>query len=657
MLKFEQISSGFKLYYKDFLFIEHSLQKPCFILGRGKARFKMHHGHFKIREKLLFRDPLQNYEISSQTENNLVLNFYSKEQELKITFKFNEDNLKLRFECSNPEINRFWMNIPASKQEAIYGCGEQFSELNLRGKEVPLWVEEQGVGRGDPPISGDWYTTYYPQPTFVSSENYFCHCESSSYAKFDFTNKDLHELHIWSVPEAITFGKFETALEVISNLSGYLGRQPELPNWVFNGVWLGVQGGKEIVEEKIKICLENDINIAAVWCQDWQGIHMQGTQKRLIWNWKYDESLYPDLPNFIRDLNNKGIKFLGYNNSMLAKGEDQYNEALKKELCVLNKHKKLYKIITDSGEKSLLDLSNPKTIEWLKQIIKDNMIKIGLSGWMADYGEYLPVDSIIHSGENSQYFHNKYPIIFAKANMEAIKESGKQGEIVFFTRAGYSKISKYTPLVWAGDQLVNWSIHDGLASVIPAGISLGICGIGYYHCDIGGFHSLGKYIRDKEIFMRWVEFSAFTMIMRTHESIKPYDNWQFDSDQECLTHFSKMSRIHLHLKPYLKKLSKEYIETGIPPIRACYLHYENDSELHNIKYQYLFGHDLLVAPVIKPNIKEWNLYLPDDNWVHTWSENRYKGGYTTVDAPLGEPPVLYRENSEFSDIFHSIKET
>ncbi|MFW9820520.1 MAG: alpha-glucosidase [Candidatus Thorarchaeota archaeon] len=656
MLKFKQITDGFKLYFKEFLFLSHTALNPSFYIGEGIGRFKMHYGHFKIREKLLRKISLEKYELLSQSNDIIELKLHDNEQELNVKIEIENDNLRINCSCSDSKINRFWLRIPAKKEEAIYGCGEQFSELNLRGKDVPLWVEEQGVGRGDPPITGDWYTTYYPQPSFVSSKNYFCHCEISSYAKFNFTNPDFHELYIWSIPEWILFGKFETALEVISNLSEYLGRQPKLPDWVYDGVWLGVQGGKEIVEEKINKCIKNDVKIIAVWCQDWQGIHMQGEQKRLIWNWEYDENLYPDLPVYIKNLNSRGIKFLGYINSMLAKDEEQYIDAIKKDLCVKDKYGKLYKIITDSGEKSLLDLSNPLTIQWLKKVIKEHMINIGLSGWMADYGEYLPVDSIIFSGEKAELFHNKYPVIFAKANLESIEESGKLGDIIFFTRAGYSKISRYTTLVWAGDQLVNWSMHDGLATVIPAGISLGFCGIGYFHFDIGGFHSFGDYIRDKEVFMRWTELSAFTMIMRTHESIKPYQNWQFDSDDETLSHFSRMSQIYVYLKPYMQKLSEEYIEIGIPPIRACYMHYENDPELHKIKYQYLFGSDLLVAPVIKPNLTEWKVYLPDDKWIHLWSENSYKGGWVTVEAPLGKPPVFYREASAYSTLFKSIKD-
>ena len=276
---------------------------------------------------------------------------------------------------------------------------------------------------------------------------------------------------------------------------------------------------------------------------------------------------------------------------------------------------------------------------------------------MHDYGEYLPTDAILHSelDIDAEQFHNKYPVMWAKMGYDAIKEAGKIGEVVFFTRAGYTGTSKYTTLVWAGDQLVNWSMDDGLASVIPAGISLGICGIGYFHSDIGGFHTFPEIRRDKEIFMRWAELEAFSPVMRSHEGINPDLNWQFDSDDETLEHLAKMSRIYVHLKPYYKHISKEYIEKGIPLIRACYLHYENDSELHKLKYQYLLGKDLLVAPVYKPNINKWKIYFPNDAWIHIWSNIEYTRGWQEINAPLGQPPIFYRKCSDFIDLFNRIK--
>jgi len=656
MLKFKSIDSGFRLFYKEYFILEHSSQNPCVKVGSGKGKFKSHHGHFKIKEKDVIERELREYEILSQEDNNIEIRFGTQENLLEFSCSSVDDRLEMKFASKNKDLNRFWIKMHANDAEAIYGCGEQFSEVNLRGKKVPLWVEEQGVGRGDPPITGDWYTTYFPQPTFISSENYYLHSESLCYAIFDFTHPDYHELYFWNIPDKIIIGKYQTALDTVSRLSKYLGRQPKLPEWVYDGVWLGIQGGENVVIEKVKKCLEKGVNVGAVWCQDWQGVNIIGPTKRLKWNWEYDNTLYPDLPSFIKTLNGQGIKFLGYINSMLAPNGSQYGEALEKDLCVKEQNGDTFIIVTDSGDKIMLDLSNPDTLEWLKNVIKENMINIGLSGWMADYGEYIPTDIALHSGEDPKEFHNKYPVIFAKANIEAIKEAGRLGDIVFFTRAGYSHVSRYTTQVWAGDQLVNWSIHDGIATVIAAGISLGICGIGYFHYDIGGFHALQHISRDKEIFMRWAEMAVFTTTMRTHESIRPIGNWQFDSDDETLEFFAKMSQRFTYLKPYMQYLSNEYIEKGFPPIRACYLHYENDPELHKMKYQYLFGQDLLVAPVIKPNSSEGEVYFPDDIWIHIWSGKEFKKGFNKVKAPIGQPPVFYRKDSKFSELFCKLKD-
>jgi len=544
---------------------------------------------------------------------------------------------------------------------------EQFSELNLRGKNVPLWTGEQGMGRGDPKWltmwfnllayhGGDWYTTYYPQPTFMSSNNYFCHVETSAYAQFNFKKKNSHELYIWNIPDKIIIGKYENSLLTVGALSEFLGRQPTLPEWAYDGVWLGIQGGEEVATKKLNKCIESGVKVGALWCQDWQGIRMRGKSKRLFWNWIYDKELYPELPEYIKSLRaDKNVRYLGYINSFLATDGEAYRQASEGGYCIKDKDGNDYHVGTGNGQTCLVDLSNPDAIAWLKSFIKEHMIDIGLSGWMADFGEYFPIDCVLHSGEDPKLFHNKYPTIWSKVVYEALEESGNLGEIIFFTRSGYSYSSKYTTLVWAGDQLVNWSMDDGLASVIPAALSLGICGIGYHTSDLGGYTTVYNIKRTPELFMRWAEQAAFTMVMRTHEGNRPQSNVQFDEDDEVLDHFAKMSQIHVHLKPYLIALSKEYQETGIPPMRACFLHYENDHVLHEIKYQYLFGQDLLVAPVIKPKTERWKVYFPDDDWVHIWSEVEYKKGWHDVNAPIGKPPVFYRKSSDFVELFKEMK--
>ena len=116
-----------------------------------------------------------------------------------------------------------------------------------------------------------------------------------------------------------------------------------------------------------------------------------------------------------------------------------------------------------------------------------------------------------------------------------------------------------------------------------------------------------------------------------------------------------MVNIHVNLKPYLQHLSEEYQLTGISPIRGAFLHYKDDPELYTLKFQYLLGRDLLIAPVIKPNLELWRVYLPEDNWVHLWTEKEYNKGWIEVKAPLGMPPVFYRKNSKFMPLFKKLK--
>jgi alpha-glucosidase len=179
--------------------------------------------------------------------------------------------------------------------------------------------------------------------------------------------------------------------------------------------------------------------------------------------------------------------------------------------------------------------------------------------------------------------------------------------------------------------------------------------MGYTHSDIGGYTTIGWIKRRKELFMRWAELAAFSPIMRTHEGIRPEANWQFDSDEETLQHLARMTRVYTALKDYILHCGAEYQQRGLPLLRHPYLHYENDETLHHLQYQYLFGRDLLVAPVYLPRRCAWWVYLPEDEWLHLWSGQAYAGGrWHPIAAPLGEPPVFYRRASAFGELFARI---
>ena len=233
----------------------------------------------------------------------------------------------------------------------------------------------------------------------------------------------------------------------------------------------------------------------------------------------------------------------------------------------------------------------------------------------------------------------------AKLNQEAIAECGKEKEVFFFTRAGHTGTIKASPMMWTGDQHVDWSIDDGLPSVIPATLSLAMSGYGITHSDAGGYTTIMHMRRSKELLMRWEEMNVFSPLFRTHEGNQPVNDVQFDDDDELLAQMAKCSKMHLKLKEYLKACVREQETMGTPVMRPLFYHYD-EKQAYEEMTEYLLGRDILVAPIIKEGTTERSCYLPNDEWVHLFTGKVYTGGEVQIKAPMGEPPVFIRKNSK-----------
>jgi alpha-glucosidase len=157
--------------------------------------------------------------------------------------------------------------------------------------------------------------------------------------------------------------------------------------------------------------------------------------------------------------------------------------------------------------------------------------------------------------------------------------------------------------------------------------------------------------------MRWAEMTAFTPVMRTHEGNRPDDNLQVDSNAELLAHFAAMSRVHAALAPYVRSICDEAATTGLPAQRPLFLHYSGDDAYLTCQDQYLYGRDLLVAPIITEGASEREVLLPGgEEWIHVWTGQTYSGGRHVVSAPFGSPPVFARADSPFTALFAALKE-
>jgi len=660
MIRIEQKEHYIKIYHNEKLIICHTDSNPAFYLGSGSANIENYRGNYKITDHIESRIPLTdfNYQddeiIFSHHMLSLSLNFSEVDDRLVIDFK------------SNQAVNRFWIRLFATPEEKVYGCGEQASYFNLRHRDFPLWTSEPGVGRDKKTLTtfyadlydkagGDYYTTYYPEPTFVSTRKYWLHVDSSAYAVFDFKNPNFHELFFWEVPKSMIVSYQEDYQEILKDLTTFTKRPPKLPEYLHDGIILGVQGGLKQVMSYLTLAEEQGVKVSGLWCQDWAGHNYTSFGKRLYWNWKLNEDLYPNLKQVIKDLEKRNVSFLTYICPFLLENESIFNEAKELDYLVLNQEGNEY--IEDFGEFycGIVDLTNPKAFDWYKSVIKNNIIALGIKGWMADFGEYLPVDCVLHNGIDAKKMHNAWPVLWAKCNYEAVKETQNLGKIFYFMRAGGHGSQRYSTSMWAGDQSVNWETHDGIASVIPSALSTGIIGNPYTHSDIGGYTSLHGNIRTKELFERWLEMNVFSSYMRTHEGNRPFENFQFYQDEDTLKLMARMTSIKVALKPYMLHLVDEATDYGYPLQRPIFMHYPNDLKTYDLQYEYLFGSDVMIKPVVKPGQVSQDVYLPDDQWIHLWTGKSYIGNQTvSVSCPIGYPPVFYRKDSKFGKLFESI---
>lgn len=654
-----------QLSYNGRILLTANETEPFLFLGKGKETMDMYRGNFDISDYVNERLPLFIKNVI-KFANGFLFDLGLNDQVMaKMKATISSGRLELSFATMDSRWNRLWLRIAANKQEKVYGCGEQMSYLNLRGKHFPLWTSEPGVGRNKKTLEtfyadtkdragGDYYTTNFPEPTFITTEKYYCHTTSYHYADFDFSQDDFFELQYWGIPEKIIFETGDSYKQLVTKLNALLGRQPKLPDWTNNGAILGLQGGTDRVQKIYHKMKDHGVKISGLWCQDWEGTQTTSFGKRNYWEWKYQDKLYPNLPKQIKAWDKEGVKFLSYINPYVVNTSDMFKEADKKGYFA-KKQGDDSTYLVDFGEFycGIVDFTNPKAFDWFKEVIKNNLIKVGCAGWMADFGEYLPVDVELYDHSDPKQAHNKWPMLWAKCNYDALKETGNLGKIAYFMRAGAAGSQKYCVLLWCGDQSVNWSLDDGLASTIPAALSAGLTGCGLDHVDIGGYTSQYGIFRTKELFMRWAEMGSFLPVMRTHEGNRPKENFQVYDDDEAIDHFARCTDIFTDLTPYRNAIVETNAQEGIPVQRPLFMEFENDQKAYDIKYEYMFGPDLLVAPVYEEGKSMWNVYLPQtESWIDLWTGKEYSGGQSyEVPAPLGQTPVFYRKDSKFENLF------
>ena len=372
-------------------------------------------------------------------------------------------------------------------------------------------------------------------------------------------------------------------------------------------------------------------------------------------DWKFDLDYWPDPEKMVRELKEMGMHLMVSIWPTVDGESENYQEM--EELGYLTRSEQ-GKRLGQLGNAAIIDVTNPDGREYVWSKIKKNYYEKGIHIFWLDEAE---PEFTGYEFSHYRYFRgadmevgNIYPREYARMAYEGMEKEG-QKNILNLLRCAWAGSQRYGTLVWSGD--IDSSFRS-LRNQLAAGLNMGISGIPWWTTDIGGFH--GGNIHDPkfhELLVRWFEFGAFCPVMRLHGFREPFkaplgttgggkhnsgaENEVWSYGEEVYKICEKYIHLRERMRPYVRQIMEEAHEKGTPAMRPLFYDFPEDKKAWDIEDEYMFGPDLLVAPVLYEEQRERTLYLPEGLWRNINDGQEYEGGREiTVSAPLDQLPVF-----------------
>lgn len=380
-------------------------------------------------------------------------------------------------------------------------------------------------------------------------------------------------------------------------------------------------------------------------------------------DFRFEEEFWPDPKAMVAELNELGIELMVSVWPQISIESENFAR-LKKENLLVRTDRGLDLQMGFQGPSVFLDATNPQARQAVWEICKRNYHDLGIKLFWLDeaepeYGVYDFDNYRYHLGPNQQV-GNIYPQAFARAFYEGQKAAGQE-EVVNLLRCAWAGSQRYGALVWSGDI---HSTYDDLRRQITAGIHMGVAGIPWFTTDIGGFHDGDINDPDfRDLLVRWFQFGAFCPVMRMHGDRAPYEDvaaadgsarcrsgasnelWSFG--EEVYEILAKYVHLRETMRPYTRELMAAAHTQGQPVMRGMFHEFPDDPTCWDLGDQYMYGPDLLVAPVVQAHATSREVYLPQGaSWTDLHSGEKIEGGqWTTVEAQLDVIPVYARDGA------------
>jgi alpha-D-xyloside xylohydrolase len=557
-------------------------------------------------------------------------------------------------------------------QEHFYGFGEKFNVFDQSGKKVHMLTFDEPAPKND--------HSYKVAPWFISTRGYGVHLDSSAESDFDMRAGAADRYVITNFFSTLRFNIVygPKLTDVLSRFTGYTGRAPVPPPWVF-GPWISSDVWRSGGEVRYSVTQFRNRGLPAsafvfdspweIAYNDFQFNMTQFGKDATIDGQHFDGFNSPE--DMLKFLQQNGLKVICWmapfvNTSSIDEGiqgqnhgkAGNYDDGLAHNAFVRSAVGGPLVVAWWKGKGSPVDFTSGAGRDWLTKQLRDLVVRSevqtasgapesAIGGFKTDDGEsgngpntYIPTTAHYADGRTGVEMRNAYALEYQRAIAGVLATNG-----VLFARGGFIG-SQMFPAHWAGDNEPNFG-DNGLPGVICAGQSAAISGYAIWGHDTGGYQDTNFSVSPPNLFMRWTQFGCFSPIMQMHRQVTKELQYPWRYGEEALNNFRFYTLLHQRLFPYIYTYAHQANQTGLPIIRPLVLMHQSDPNTFSIQHTYQFGNEFLVAPMATPNTNSRQLHLPAGTWLDFWTNQAQLGGQeiTWTDTDQSHFPLFVAQGA------------
>ncbi len=503
--------------------------------------------------------------------------------------------------------------------ESVYGLGERFTAFVKNGQVIENDNKDGGTGCEQ---------AYKSVPFYMTNRGYGVLVNETGPVSFEIASEKVSRVQ-FSIPgESLEYFVIAgpTPKDVLRRLTALTGRPALPPAWSF-GLWLSTSFTTNYDEATctkfIEGMEERDLPVHVFhfdcfWMREFDWC-----------NFEWDPRVFPDPGAMLKRFHERGLKICVWINPYIGQRSRLFAEGVEKGYFIKRTDGGVWQTDLWQPGMAIVDFTNPEAREWYASHLR-GLLEMGVDALKTDFGERIPTEGVVyHDGSDPVKMHNFYSILYNECVFDLVREIRGEGEAVLFARSSYASGQRF-PTHWGGDC---WSNFESMAESLRGGLSLSLCGFGFWSHDIGGFEGPSP----ASTYKRWAAFGLLSSHSRLHGSTSYRVPWVYDEEaSDVLRLFTKLK---CRLMPYLWAAAVTAHREGIPTMRAMMLEFPGDPACDNLDRQYLLGGSLLVAPVFSED-GSVDYYLPAGRWTHLLTGEVREGGrwyretYECLSLPL-----------------------